>query len=219
MAEPSRRPPSGRPVSQADRDRARVLGVAGLCGLLIVLIVTLVMIGGSGGGSNGDSSRRTAAAATPRRTPRPTATATATATETAAPKPTPTPTTAAQQEERAAAAQIVVSRGFKVVHLGDYDPKATLRVLIGRSDTGSELAFFFANGDYIGNDSTDPSADVSVVSTDDLEVTLQYGIFQSADEPDKPTGVPVIVHFSWDGTELTPLEALPSPEQRTPGRQ
>ncbi len=182
---------------------------------MVVLIVILVMIGGSGGGPSGASGRRTAAASRPRRTPEPTATETATAT----PKPTPTPTTDAAQEERAAAADLVASRGFKVVRLDDYDPEATLRVLIGRSDSGSEFAFFFAGGDYLGNDSTDPSADVSVQSTADSEVTLQYGIFQPGDAPDMPTGVPVLIHFSWDGTELTPLEALPSPKQRTPGLQ
>src|SRR4029079_16010292 len=100
-------------------------------------------------------------------------TATPTPTPTPKPKPTPVPLTAGQREERSAAAEVVQSRGFDVVRLRDWDPKDTLRVLIGEASSG-RMAFFFVNGDYIGNDSSDPSARLSVRRTSDLTVTLRY---------------------------------------------
>jgi hypothetical protein len=103
--------------------------------------------------------------------------------------------------------------------LKDYDPRKTLRVLVGRTSSGSHLAFFFVNGDYIGNDAQDASAKLRVAKHGDLQVTLAYGIYAPGDEQDKPTGGPVRVRFMWDGVRLAPQDPLPPPEQRTPGRQ
>jgi hypothetical protein len=101
-------------------------------------------------------------------------------------------------------------------------PKPTAtpkRVLVGRTTSGSHLAFFFVNGDYIGNDAPDPSAKLKVARLGDLTVTLAYGIYAPGDAQDKPTGGPVKVRFKWDGTRLAPQDPLPPPDQRTPGRQ
>lgn len=199
-----------------DPTPARFLAVAGLIGLLVVFMVMVGLIA-SGGDDSGSGSQEAAA------------TATATATRTAEPTPTPTPTPSPsptatplngqQQLERQDAVDVVRSRGFDVVRLRDYDPSATLRVLIGRSDDGGEMAFFFVVGEYLGNDSADASAKVRVDQTSDLEVTLGYRIFQPGDEPDRPTGEPVLVEFVYDGSRVQPVDALPAPEERTPGRQ
>ena len=53
----------------------------------------------------------------------------------------------------------------------------------------------------------------------DLQVSLAYGIYAPGDASDKPTGGPVRVRFKWDGATLAPVDPLPPPEQRTPGRQ
>ena len=195
------RPPRREP---ADRAPARLFAVAGLAGLLVVLIVIVVMIGGAAGGDDpGDE-----AAATP------TATATAEATATAKPKPTPEPLTAEEKAARKEAIDLVRSRDFKVVDKNDWNPDDTLQVLIGTTDDGNELAFFFVDGSYLGNDSTEVSTKLRVKRTDDLEVTLQYGIYQSGDEPGKPTGEPIQVIFRYEAGTVEPVEALPAPEQR-----
>jgi hypothetical protein len=207
---PPRRRPGTRPAARGHHlTPERILALAGVGGLLVVGLISLILVLGAAGG--GDEEDLGAAG--------PAATATATPTPTPKPKPTPVPLTAAQKQERQAAAEIVSSRGFEVVRLKDYDPRKTLRVLIGRSSSGSRLAFFFVNGDYIGNDAQDPSARVRVTKVADLQVTLAYRIYAPGDDQDAPTGGPVSVRFRWDGTRLTPQDPLPPPEQRTPGRQ
>jgi LppP/LprE lipoprotein len=211
MAEhpPPRRRSGTSPKAPDHLTPERVLALAGVAGLLLVGVIVFILVAGAAGGDGND----TEVAA------QPTATATPTPTATAKPKPTPVPLTAEQKAERQAAADIVASRGFEVVRLKDYDPRKTLRVLIGRSTSGSELAFFFVNGDYIGNDAQDPSAIMKVARKGDLTVTIAYRIYAPGDAQDKPTGGPVRVRFTWDGTRLVPQDPLPPPEQRTPGRQ
>jgi hypothetical protein len=211
MAEqqPPRRRPGKSPKAPDHLTPERVLALAGVIGLLLVGLIALIMIASAAGGDDDEAEVAAQATATPKPTP----------TATAKPKPTPIPLTAQQKQERQAAADIVASRGFDVVRLKDYDPRKTLRVLIGKTTAGSHLAFFFVNGDYIGNDSSDPSAKLKVAKHGDLQVTLAYGIYAPGDDPAKPSGTPVRVRFSWDGTRLAPQDPLPPPEQRTPGRQ
>jgi hypothetical protein len=87
-------------------------------------------------------------------------------------------------------------------------------VLIGRTTEDAKLAFFFVDGTYLGNDSTELSSKLKVKRTNDLEVTLQYGIYQTGDESGKPTGEPITVTFRYEGGIVEPVEALPAPEQR-----
>jgi hypothetical protein len=201
--------PKPTPRQPADRRPARVLAVAGLVGLLTVLVVIVALIGSAGG----DDDKKAEVAATP------TATSTPKPTPTAKPSPTPRPLTPDETLDRQDAIDVVRSRSFDVLHKSDWNPDDTLQVLIGRSSSGSEFAFFFVDGQYLGNDSTDPSAKIRVRTTDDLEVTLQYGTYAPGDAVDKPTGEPITVHFRYDGGQVQPVEALPAPEQRTPGRQ
>ena len=205
----ARRRPGERPATPHNLTPERMLALAGVGGLLLVGLISLILVVGAAGGDDPESEVTAQA----------TATATATPTPTPEPTPTPVPLTAQQKAERQAAADVVTSRGFEVVRLGDYDPRKTLRVLIGRTTEGSHMAFFFVNGDYIGNDSTDPSAKLRLAKQGDLRVTLAYRIYAPGDEPDKPTGGPVRVRFTWDGATLAPQDPLPPPEQRTPGRQ
>lgn len=195
---------------EGDRTLARVLGVAGVVGLFVVLIVSVALIAG-GGGNSGSSAEAGA-------TPTPTPTATPEPTPTAKPKPTPVPLTAEQKAERQQDIDLVTSRSFDVIDKQDWNPDDTLRVLIGRASSGGEMAFFFAQGQYLGNDSTDTSAKLRVKKTGDLEVALSYGIYQSGDDPLKPTGDPIVVHFRYEAGRVVPDEAVPAPEQRTPGR-
>ena len=137
-------------------------------------------------------------------------------TPTAKPRKTPVPLTTEQKAERDEAIQVVVSKGFTVVRKSDWDPKATLRVLIGKSTSGGELAFFFVNGTYLGNDSTATSSQIKVKRSEDLQVTLQYGIYEAGDPVDKPTGTPFQVSFSYSGSTLNPDQELPSSTERNP---
>jgi hypothetical protein len=204
MAEPPRPPVGRRPPP--DRTLSRVLGIAGVVGLFVVLIVIVALIGGAGG----DDNQEAVATPTLQLTPTPTATP--------KPKKTPVPLTPTEKLDRQDDMDVVSSRGFEIVDKHDWNPDDTLQVLIGKASSGGYLAFFFVDGQYLGNDSTDLSAKLKIKRTNDLDVTLAYGIYQPGDDPLKPTGDPVFVHFRYEGGRVTPLQAIPAPEQRTPGR-
>jgi hypothetical protein len=204
MAEPPR-PPAGRPP--ADRTLSRVLGLAGVAGLFVVLVVVVALIGGAG-----DDDGSEEAVATPA------VTLTPTPTRTPKPEKTPVPLSPEEKLARQDDIDVVRSRGFDIVDKRDWNPEDTLQVLIGEASSGGYMAFFFVDGQYLGNDSTEVSAKLKIKRTDDLDVTLAYGIYQPGDDPLKPTGDPVLVHFRYEGGQVTPVEAVPAPEQRTPGR-
>jgi hypothetical protein len=180
----------------------RALALAGVTGLLLTGLVVLIMLVAAATGEDKRPIRPAVTTATP--TPTPTATP--------KPKPTPVPLTAEQRTQRAAAAKIVTDKGFEVVKLRDWDPRRTLRVLLGRQTSGEPrriLAFFFlADGRYIGNDTTEASNSVRVKRTRDTVTTLSYAT---------PDGR-IDVRFAWDGSQLEPIEAIPDVTQRTAPR-
>jgi hypothetical protein len=182
----------------------RALALAGVAGLMAVAIAILVMISNIGSGDPPKATLGALATPVPTATPKPTPT----------PTPTPVPLTPEQLAARTAAAQIVTSRGYSVVRLRDYDPRRTLRVLIGRDAGGSRLAFFFVDDRYIGNDATEPSGKLKVKSQKITKVTLTYGVYAPGDQPCCPSGSPVDVVFRWDGTQLSPQDALPQSQLR-----
>ena len=185
-----------------DRTSVRALAVAGLAGLLVVLVVVVTMIGGAAG-DEGDE-----AAA-------PEATAVVEPEETAKPKPTTVPLTAEEKAERQEAIDLVASRSFEVVDRDDWNPDDTLQVLIGQTSDGNELAFWFVDGTYLGNDSTDLSTRIRVKATDGVQVTLRYSIYDlGADDSGKPTADPIDIDFRYEAGVVEPVEALPSAEQR-----
>lgn len=185
------------------RSPARLLAVAGLAGMLVVLILVVTTILGATGDE--DEPEREASAA-----------ATATAEETRTPKPTPTvvPLTAEEKAARQEAIDLVASRSFEVVDKADWNPDDTLQVLIGETTEGTKLAFFFVDGTYLGNDSTELSSKLKVKSTDDVSVVLQYGIYADGDKPGRPTGDPIEVTFRYEAGVVEPVNALPAPEDR-----
>lgn len=183
--------------------RSRALAVAGVVGLFVVLIVIVATIGGGGG-----DAQKAAATATA------TASPTAEPTRTPKPKPTATPLTADEKLNRQNDIDVVRSRGFDIVRKSDWKPDDTLQVLIGRSSTGSRLAFFFVDGQYLGNDSSDASSSLEVRATDDLTVTLRYGIYAPGDPPGKPSD-DLDVDFRYEGGRVVPSSAIPAVSQRT----
>lgn len=203
---PRRRPPRSREPAP-DRTRSRALGLAGVAGLFVVLVVVVVLLAGSGGGDAGAG--ETTATATASATPEPTAT----------PKPMPTrvPLTPDEKLDRQDDIDLVRSRGYDVVSRRDWKPDDTLQVLIGRSSSGGELAFFFVDGQYLGNDSMDSSGRLRLRETDDLSVTLRYGTYASGDPAEAPSGEPVDVEFRYEGGRVSPVEPIPEVTERTPG--
>lgn len=114
---------------------------------------------------------------------------------------------------------MVREHGYVVKDTSDYHPDQTLRVLIGTgahsNDGYDQRAFFFIDGRYIGTDSSTPSAQVSVVSQGDTEVTLGYAMYRLHDPLCCPSGGQAKVTFQLNNGQLAPLSPIPPAESRT----
>ena len=124
--------------------------------------------------------------------------------------------TSAQRKARAAAVKDMRGQGFTTTKLSTYDPKASLRVLIGRpvgDSAGGYTAFFFSKSALIGRDAHQPSTELKLEKKTKTAVTLRYGIYQSGDKAGSPSGHQD-VKFVLQGGVPTPQDAIPLQGQR-----
>jgi hypothetical protein len=112
----------------------------------------------------------------------------------------------------------VRSEGYDVIDRSGYDPRATLRVLIGvkqgSADGYSKKAFFFVGPEFIGTDTKDPSAQIRVGARSDTTVTLAYAIYRRRDGLCCPSGGSASVRYYWNGARLAPQDPIPSLAER-----
>ena len=112
-----------------------------------------------------------------------------------------------------AALAVVRAHGYTAGDPSDYHPNQTLRVLVatgtGSNDGYNKQAFFFLDGHYIGTDASRPSAQLSVVSQSDTEVTLAYQLYRPKDPLCCPGGGEAHVRFQLNNGRLIPLEEIP----------
>ncbi len=124
-------------------------------------------------------------------------------------------------EGLSAATAVVRAKGYMPTDTSVYHQNQVLRVLIGTrsgsSDGYGQQAFFFVDGRYIGTDSKEPSATVSVVSQGETEVTLSYPLYRRGDPLSDPSGGQALVRFQLNNGKLTPLDPIP-PASSTSGR-
>jgi len=133
----------------------------------------------TGAGSQTQSTKSSTTPTSTSTTPTQTTTAGGTPTPTTrtAPEPAFTEKTASSSssaEGLAAATAVVAAHGYSAANTSSYHPNQTLRVLIGTRTGSGQQAFFFVDGRYIGTDTKEPSATVSVSSQSETEVTLAY---------------------------------------------
>jgi len=178
----------------------RIAGLLGTAALLGVGVASAQMILPSGG-------EEPVIAATPSPTPAKAKPKKAVK----AAKPKPKGLTKAQKAARADAVAEVRRQGFTTLKPSDYDPKARLRVLIGRpvgDAAGGYRAFFFNKNIFIGNDATGNSSTLRVAKKGKVTVTLSYGVYGPGDTAGKPSARKR-VRFKLEGTTLTPLDPIP----------
>ena len=108
---------------------------------------------------------------------------------------------------------VVRAHGYTASATSDYHPSQTLRVLVGTgshsNDGYDKQAFFFVDGRYLGTDSSRPSAQISVVSQSDTEVTLAYQLYRPHDPLCCPGGGTAHVRFQLNNGRLVPLDPIP----------
>ena len=100
------------------------------------------------------------------------------------------------------------------MRIADWHPEHTMRVLIGRDDTGAERAFFFVKRRFVGNDDAAASASVRVSAARENGVTLTYRLFDPADQACCPKGERVKVTFRWQDGTLVPAAEIPPAFER-----
>ncbi len=128
--------------------------------------------------------------------------------------------THAQRASRDAAVAQMRTQGFEPVAISTYKPRQSLRVLIGRPKASMGVrgrrAFFFVREQYIGTDSSSPSARLKVASQDNSKITLAYTRFAAGDKPCCPSDGTVKVRFSMGNGRLQPLDPIPPAAARLP---
>jgi hypothetical protein len=183
----------------------RLLGLIGTAAVLAVGVVAATMVVSA----TDEQAVSTAPAATP--TPEPAGKGNA--------KPGKNRLTRAQREERRRAVDEVRRQGYTVASLGDYKVAHLLRVLIGKpvgTTPAGMRAFFFVDGEYIGQDATTASGKIRAGRQLEREITIVYRLYEPGDELCCPKGKETRVHYRWNGEALTPRETIPPPTERLP---
>jgi hypothetical protein len=183
----------------------RFLGLLATGTLLAVGVAAALMVVPTGDGSD-SALLGGAPAATPKAAATP-------APRKHASKPRRPKLTAAQRQERRTAVAVLRDDGYRPVRLGDYRPASTLRVLIGRGE-GGQRVFFFSGSVYLGNDSTEDSAQLRVLRNTRDTVTIGYRLFAQGDKSCCPHGGTARVRFRLKAGKLEPLGAIPTLESR-----
>lgn len=119
--------------------------------------------------------------------------------------------TKVQRAARTAAVAEVRHQGYTTLKVSDYDPRASLRVLLGRpvgDSAGGYRAFFFGRNGFLGKDSFTPSTELRVSKHGKSSVTLTYGVYKLGDAAGHPSGSQRVT-FKLVGTAVTPQQAIP----------
>jgi hypothetical protein len=128
----------------------------------------------------------------------------------------PKPLTAKEKRARAEAVEQLREQGDTTLRPEDYDPRARLRVLIGRpvgDSTGGYTAYFFTKDGLAGRDSDYRSTKVEVASQGKATITLRYRVYKDGDKAGEPSGKKR-VRFRLDGSSFTALDTVPAAEER-----
>jgi len=128
----------------------------------------------------------------------------------------PKPLTASQKRAREKAVDAVREQGDTTLRAADYDPRARLRVLIGRpvgDATGGYSAYFFTKDGFLGKDAQFRSTKVEVAKQGKATITLRYGVYKDGDKAGQPSGTKR-VRFRLDGGTMTALDTVPDADSR-----
>jgi hypothetical protein len=191
--------------SPAARWTARILGLLGTAAVLAVGVVAATMVLSAGD----EEVVSTAPAAAPTPTPERAGDG-----KDAAPR-----LTRAQREERRRALDEVRRQGYTAAALGDYKVDHLLRVVIGKpvgTTPPGMRAFFFVDGEYIGQDATTASGKIRAGRQLEREITIVYTLYRPGDEACCPKGRQTRVHYRWNGEALEPREPIPPAAERLP---
>lgn len=88
---------------------------------------------------------------------------------------------------------------------------ATLSAWIGVSgrDGHNQFVFFFLNGTYLGTDTAQPSVEITSAKAAGSGIAVTYPVYMQNDSFAHPTGTPVTITYTWNGSKLVPDKPYP----------
>lgn len=89
----------------------------------------------------------------------------------------------------------------------------TLQAWIGvrtGSDGYNQYVFFFLNGRYLGTDTAKPSLQITSVKPVGSGIAVTYPVYKRGDSNAHPTGTPVTITYTWNGSHLVPNKPYPN---------
>jgi len=126
------------------------------------------------------------------------------------------PLTKSEKKARSQAVDRIREEGDTTLRPEDYDPRARLRVLIGRpvgDAGGGYTAYFFTKDGFLGKDAQFRSTELKVAKQGKATITLRYGVYKDGDKAGSPSETKR-VRFRLDGTSMTALDTVPAAEDR-----
>ncbi|MFD1676800.1 LppP/LprE family lipoprotein [Alicyclobacillus fodiniaquatilis] len=88
---------------------------------------------------------------------------------------------------------------------------ATLSAWMGVSGTDgyNQFIFFFLNGKYLGTDTAKPSVEITSVKAAENGIAVTYPVYKKNDSFANPTGAPVTITYTWNGSKVVPNKPYP----------
>jgi serine/threonine protein kinase len=104
-------------------------------------------------------------------------------------------------------------------HMPNWDMSAPLNAVVAFYNSGYASGpgkvFFFADGRYVGSDTTDGSSSVGASRLSPTEIVVQYLLYNPGDPQCCASGGTDDVRFIWTGTKLVALDPIPPVSKRT----
>ncbi|WP_067624159.1 LppP/LprE family lipoprotein [Alicyclobacillus acidiphilus] len=88
----------------------------------------------------------------------------------------------------------------------------TLTAWIGtdEEDEHHQFVFFFLNGTYLGTDTAKPSVEIASAKAVGHGIAVTYPVYKKNDALANPTGTPVTITYTWNGSKLVPDRPYPN---------
>lgn len=104
---------------------------------------------------------------------------------------------------------VVGTKPSASVQTGSGDTLAAWIGVAMGSDGHNQYVFFFRNGKYLGTDTSKPSLEITGAQASGNGIAVTYPVYKANDSFADPTGTPVTITYTWNGSQLVPNKPYP----------